>query len=174
MSKSCLFKGFLLLVGIWGIGLLWKLFLIIYQSVIASNDAGIYLAMDKYTIILIILIFVFLLMIILARKGQEKSINPLRPIFHFFKNIWFLIIIYLSELIIVIGGLLIAWRLFFPPKYVFIQGSKIIPQRHSPVLYLEPDLSTAFLQSLGIAILTGLIWFILKKLKLTSKKKLVD
>jgi hypothetical protein len=71
----------------------------------------------------------------------------------------------LPEFVLVIGCILIVLRLLFPPKYVIMQGVRFPYSDKFERFYPVSDFYTALLQSLGIAIITGVIFYLLKKRK---------
>ena len=68
----------------------------------------------------------------------------------------------LSSIVLIIGGILISIRLFLPPKYYLIKGFRL-PYDGSRKLEPIADFHTALLHALGIAVITGVIFFVLRK-----------
>ena len=68
----------------------------------------------------------------------------------------------LDAITLFIGGILIALRLFFPPKYYYYRGLKL-PFDGTKNLVATVDYQTVLLQSLGIAVITGVLFFILRR-----------
>ncbi|MCK5504420.1 MAG: hypothetical protein KAJ10_04625 [Thermodesulfovibrionia bacterium] len=85
----------------------------------------------------------------------------------------------LPNIILSLGAILIALRLFFPPRYCTVEGMRILYDRYifqrltensyrdmCELMGLHNDFYTTLLQSLGIAVITGVIFYLLKGRKL--------
>lgn len=70
---------------------------------------------------------------------------------------------WLPRLVLLTGCILVSLRLFFPPKYLIFNGVRVNVPQNAGVMYPHTDFQTAILHSLGIAVLTGIIYFILIK-----------
>jgi hypothetical protein len=128
--------------------------------------------MDAGVLIISGLILVFILLVILARKGTEKPTNQIKPAPGLLIRTYLLLIKILPEIVLFVGCILIVLRLLFPPKYIYFQGTKIIHRDgFSSNFYLEPDINSALLQSLAIAILTGLLYLLIRKINLNKIEK---
>jgi len=77
------------------------------------------------------------------------------------------------------GSIWIAWILFHPPLYVTYQGKKYplalaLDLKDAPHLrilsrlYPTPDFYTALLHSLGVAVITGMAFYLLRKVSQTG------
>ncbi len=74
----------------------------------------------------------------------------------------------LPEIILIIGTSLIAIRLFFPPMYIVFGGNRLkVPTKlfgwKVKDIYPVSDFNTAILHSLGIALITGVLFYLFKK-----------
>jgi len=80
-------------------------------------------------------------------------------------------------LVLLSGGIWIAWILFNPPLYVVDQGRKITyaMYRDSDIfgegLYPIPDYITAILHSMGVAVTAATIFYLLKKVVASKTEK---
>ncbi len=76
-----------------------------------------------------------------------------------------------QQIILWIGGILIILRLFFPieERVIYRKGTKIIVD--SPGIPKTVNVSKTAFQSIGIGVLTGLIFLSMGKLKKASKEK---
>jgi hypothetical protein len=72
------------------------------------------------------------------------------------------IISWLPRLTLIIGGILISLRFFFPPKYVLVQGTRVKAPKY-PQLQPYTDIQTALLDALGIAVLVFILYFVFTK-----------
>ena len=70
----------------------------------------------------------------------------------------------IDSLIISIGGLLIVVRVFYPPKYYMIRGIRF-PYDGTRGFAPISDFETAILHSIGIAVITGVLFFLTRKIK---------
>jgi len=88
------------------------------------------------------------------------------------KVIGYWIVDNLDFLVITIGGIILSLRLFFPPYYYLDNGCKV-PHEVAEQLVdagIPPmtDYITALLQALGIAVVTAIIVYAIKRIKLTK------
>lgn len=82
---------------------------------------------------------------------------------------------YLDLIVIIIGGILLSVRVFFPPKYYLIKGQKMPYEEPwgQGVLVPSVDFEAALLQALGIAVISGVIFYVVRRLN-TCNKELND
>jgi hypothetical protein len=79
-------------------------------------------------------------------------------------------------LVLLSGSIWIAWILFNPPLYVIWRGGRRIAYNieEHPILknlYPVSDYTTAILHSMGVAVIAGVIFYLLKKVVSTTEKK---
>lgn len=77
-------------------------------------------------------------------------------------------------LVLLSGSMWIAWILFNPPLYVMRGNKKLLydSDLSSMVgLYPTPDYITTILHSIGIAVITGMIFYLLKKVVAAKTEK---
>lgn len=134
-----------------------SLFFVIYLSTPAlaygeSGDIGGYLAVFIH---IMIWLGVALYFIIKIMKSEKHNINKLFT--SVFNN--------LHSIILLAGGIIISLRLIFPPQYAVDAFGRRIPYDNSSLFAPTSDYETAILHSLGVAVVTGVIYFILRKTK---------
>lgn len=93
-------------------------------------------------------------------KKDNKSITPKQ------KSLFTQVINYMDFIILLVGGILISLRLFFPPQYYLIQGLRVSDRVQGVQgLYPISDYQTALLHSLGIAVISGVLFFIIRNIR---------
>lgn len=85
---------------------------------------------------------------------------------------WHWIAEHLDLIIIIIGGILLSARLFFPPKY-YLNGNIMFPYDGSLPIPPTIDHKTALLQALGIAVITGVVFYTIRKLNIRKSDSIL-
>jgi len=78
-------------------------------------------------------------------------------------------------LVLLSGSFWVAWILFKPPLYVIRGGEKLLYEEDTghwlERYYPTPDYITAILQSMGVAVIFGTMFYLLKKMVSASTEK---
>lgn len=112
--------------------------------------------------------------------GAGVFLLPFPFMDRFLKRAWIKLTPFFSRLfrlspylVLLLGSIWIAWILFNPPLYVTSGGTKYPYDPdidYTIKLYPTPDYITVILHSVGIAVITAMIFYLLKKVTATKTK----
>jgi uncharacterized RDD family membrane protein YckC len=80
----------------------------------------------------------------------------------------------LSKIVLIVGGLLVALRIFYPPLYIKFPNGMQMPYTKyfsDRGFYPIADYQTALLHALGIVIITGIVYYLVRQFPVQKTKE---